>query len=111
MAKNIKDITGGLGQFKSLVAGHRSGLVAVHFWADWAQQCGPMNDAIQILAEDIGNALFLKVEAENEADISMEYEVAAVPTFLFFGNNKIMGRVEGAKVSEVSKMVRETNLN
>jgi hypothetical protein len=31
----IVDVTGGLEQFKSMVASHNAGLVAVHFWADW----------------------------------------------------------------------------
>ena len=36
----------------------------------------------------------------------MEYEVAAVPTCLFFRGGEILERVEGAKAAEVSKMVR-----
>jgi hypothetical protein len=66
-----------------------------------------MDEALKILAADadLASVLFLRVEAENEADISMDYEVAAVPTFLFFGKSKLIGRVEGAKVADVTKMV------
>lgn len=109
MSGGIKNVKGGLGQFKSLVSGHKTGLVVVHFWAAWAGQCGPMDEALKILAQDddLDSTLFLRVEAEDEADISMEYEVAAVPTFIFFGNGKVMGRVEGAKVSQVTKLVSD----
>lgn len=55
--------------------------------------------------KEFENILFLRVEAENEADVSMEYEVAAVPTYLFFTRGKVVGRVEGAKVAEVTRMV------
>lgn len=104
----VTNIKGGLGQFKSKISSHE-GLVAVHFWADWAQQCGPMDEAINILSDDkqLKSVLFLRVEAEEEADVSMEYEVAAVPTFLFFANGKVIERVEGAKVADVTKKVRE----
>ena len=36
----------------------------------------------------------------------MEYEVAAVPTCIFYRSGKILDRVEGAKAADVSKMVR-----
>ena len=36
----------------------------------------------------------------------MEYEVAAVPTCIFFRGGKMLERVEGAKAADVSKMVR-----
>ena len=36
----------------------------------------------------------------------MEYEVAAVPTFIFFRAGEILDRVEGAKAADVTKIVR-----
>ena len=47
-----------------------------------------------------------QVEAEEAPDISMEHEVAAVPTCIFFRGGKLLDRVEGAKAADVSKMVR-----
>jgi thioredoxin-like negative regulator of GroEL len=35
------------------------------------------------------------------ADISMDFEVAAVPTFLFFKSGKLLKRIEGAKADDV----------
>ncbi len=53
---------------------------------------------------------FLRVDAEKEADVSLEFEVAAVPTIIFFGANgkKTLERVEGARVADVTKKVRLT---
>ena len=36
----------------------------------------------------------------------MEYDVAAVPTCIFFRAGEILDRVEGAKAADMSKMVR-----
>ena len=53
-------------------------MTVVHFWAPWATQCEPMDEAMKILAEeepDLKSVNFLRVEAEQLADVSMDYEV------------------------------------
>ena len=67
----------GKSQFNELLKKSQT-LVVVHFWAPWAQQCEPMDEAMKILAEDepdLKEVNFLRVEAEELADISMEFEV------------------------------------
>ena len=111
----VQEVTGGLSAFQKVISDHPEGhLVVVHFKADWADQCKPMEDAVNILTSDpkFKSVLFCSVDAEDQAEVSMEYQVAAVPTFLFFGRVKgakvkLMDRVEGAKVAEVTKKVKE----
>jgi len=94
-------------EFDILVAG--SNLFVAHFWAPWATQCEPMDEAMKILADDerdLKNVNFARVEAEEMADISMGFEVAAVPTFLFFKSGKLLKRIEGAKAADVTKTVK-----
>ena len=46
-----------------------------------------MDDAMKVMAEEepeLSEVQCLRVEAEERSDISMEFQVAAVPTFLFF---------------------------
>lgn len=105
----IVNVTQGLKQFHSLIEQDQL-LSVVFFWADWASQCGPMGEAIKILAQEneLKNVQFLRVEAEEEPEIAMAFEVAAVPTFLFFApSGKLMERIEGAKMADVTKKVRE----
>ena len=67
----------GKSQFNELLKKSQT-LVVVHFWAPWAQQCEPMDEAMKILAEDepdLKEVNFHRVEAEELADISMEFEV------------------------------------
>jgi hypothetical protein len=50
-------------------------------------QCEPMDDAMKVMAEEepeLKEVKFLRVEAEKRSNISTEFHVAAVPTFLFF---------------------------
>ena len=60
-----------------------------------------------ILAAELPDVGFVRVEAESVADVSMEHEVAAVPTFVFFRQNKVLDRIEGAKAAETTKRIRE----
>jgi len=48
-----------------------------------------MDDAMKAMADEepeLTEVQFLRVEAEEKPNISMEFQVAAVPTFLFFRN-------------------------
>jgi len=81
-------------------------LTVVHFWASWANQCEPMDEAMNILSDELQHVGFVRVEAEEVPDVAMEYEVAAVPTFVFFRSGKVLDRVEGAKAADTSKMIR-----
>ena len=41
-----------LDKFKELIADPKR-LSVVHFWASWANQCVPMDEAMKILAEEV----------------------------------------------------------
>ena len=90
MAKNskVEDISS-LDSFKK-VTSVPNRLCAVHFHAPWATQCTSMDEAMQILAgeENYKEVTFARVEAEEQPEISMDYDVAAVPTLLFMEGEK-----------------------
>jgi len=48
---------------------------------------------------------FLSVEAEELPDVSRQYKIEAVPTFLFFKNKQVIGRMNGANVPELRNLV------
>jgi thioredoxin-like negative regulator of GroEL len=83
MPGKIEDLSG-LTHFKKVTTAPNR-LCTIHFHAPWATQCKSMDEAMQILAgeDSYKEVTFARVEAEEEAEISMEYEVAAVPTLLF----------------------------
>ncbi|CDS05883.1 hypothetical protein LRAMOSA08411 [Lichtheimia ramosa] len=100
---NLVDITSDT-QFSSLVS-KKDAVIVLDFWAPWAEPCKQMNDVIAELAGKFSSLQFLKIEAENFADISEEYEIAAVPTVIVLKGGKIVERVEGAKAAEVTNVV------
>ncbi|KAG0272917.1 Glutaredoxin 3 [Linnemannia exigua] len=80
-------------------------IYALNFWAAWAPPCVQMNDVFEELASKNSNIKFIKIEAEKFPDISEEYEIAAVPSFVFVKEGKVVDRVEGANPPELSKTV------
>ena len=64
-------------EFDEMVKG--ANLSVIHFWAPWATQCEPMDEAMKILAEeeaDLKSVSFARVEAEEMSETSMEFEVS-----------------------------------
>jgi len=82
-----------------------STVYALNFWAAWAPPCEQMNDVFEELASKNSNIKFIKIEAEKFPDISEEYEIAAVPSFVFVKEGNVVDRVEGANPPELSKTV------
>ncbi|KAI8321438.1 glutaredoxin [Martensiomyces pterosporus] len=79
--------------------------VVIYFWADWAAQCAQVSDVIGELAKKFTKTHFFKVEAEEFAEISEAYDIAAVPTVVIAKKDKILGRVDGVNAAEIVNQV------
>lgn len=92
-------------QFKELVSSVASGSIVVHFFASWAPQCVQMNDVLLELSALHPKITYAKIEAEVVPEISLQYEIAAVPTFIFFAAGAVVDRFNGANAPELAKKV------
>lgn len=64
-----------------------------------------MNDVMAELAKGHANAAFVKLEAEAVPEVSERYEIASVPTFLFFRGKEQVDRLDGAYAPELTRKV------
>lgn len=94
-------------EFKKCMSDHPGGLTVAHFWASWAPACEHMNEVLVELAKQYPYVTFLTVEAEALPDLSEEYEISAVPTFVFLKNNKSIDRLDGANAAELTAKVKK----
>lgn len=81
----------------------------VHFSADWAEQCGQIDDVLDALSskQDYKQVKFYNCIAEELSEISLKYNVEAVPTVLYFRSGKEIDRVNGADAAKVTAKVNE----
>ncbi|KAE8733249.1 Monothiol glutaredoxin-S11 [Hibiscus syriacus] len=77
----------------------------LHLWASWCEASKQMDKVFSHLSIDFPNAHFLRVEAEEQPEISEEYSVSAVPFFVFFKDGKIFDKLEGADPSSLANKV------
>ncbi|XP_073112601.1 monothiol glutaredoxin-S11-like isoform X1 [Elaeis guineensis] len=88
--------------------------VVLHFWASWCEASKQMDQVFAHLATDFPHALFFRVEAEEQPEISDTFAVSAVPYFVFCKDGKTVDTLEGANPSslanKVAKVAGPTNL-
>uniref|UniRef100_A0A0E0M9C9 Thioredoxin domain-containing protein n=1 Tax=Oryza punctata TaxID=4537 RepID=A0A0E0M9C9_ORYPU len=84
MAAAVREV-GSKAELEAAVGGARA--AAVHFWAAWCEASKQMDEVFAHLAVDFPHAVFLRVEAEEQPEISEAYGVAAVPYFVFLKQN------------------------
>ncbi|KAJ9565874.1 hypothetical protein OSB04_001840 [Centaurea solstitialis] len=83
----------------------KSAAVMIHFWASWCEASKHMDQVFDHLSTDFPHAHFLRVEAEEQPEISDAYSVSAVPFFVFLKDGKMIDTLEGAYPSELANKV------
>ncbi|KAL2244464.1 monothiol glutaredoxin-S17 [Sesamum indicum] len=79
--------------------------VVLHFWASWCEASKHMDQVFSHLSIDFPLARFLRVEAEEQPEISEAYSVSAVPFFVLFKDGKAVDTLEGADPSSLANKV------
>lgn len=85
-----------------------NGLTVVHFTAEWAPQCGQMNEVISELAKqsELKDVTFAMVPAEDLSEVSLKFNIAAVPTVVLLRGGQVVDRVDGANAADLTTKVK-----
>jgi len=88
---------------------NENNISVVHFWAEWALECGSMNEVLTELGKDpaLNNVKYFRLAAETMPEISMKHEIVAVPTILLFRSGKAIDRIDGANAADLTKKVKQ----
>ncbi len=79
--------------------------VIIDFWATWCGPCVAMGPIVDDLAAEYdGKVVIGKYNVDEENDLSTEYRIMSIPTFLFFKDGKKVDiRLAGSQSRETMK--------
>lgn len=89
--------------------------VVVDFWADWCQPCHMLTPILEKLAQEANGAFRLaKVNADENPNLTMQFDIRSLPTVKAFNKGQIVGgfsgaQTEGAVREFVRKLAPSTN--
>ena len=97
--------------------------VVVDYWADWCGPCKSFGPIFEKVSEDFPDAVFAKVDTENEQEIASWFQIRSIPTLMIFREKvivfsqpgalpegalrEIVTKVENLDMEEVHKQVAE----
>jgi len=71
--------------------------VLIDFWAVWCGPCKMIAPHVDALAAEYeGRVKVMKVNIDEERDITERYNIMSIPTLLFFKGGKVVEQVVGA---------------
>ncbi|KAG0379200.1 hypothetical protein BGX24_001374 [Mortierella sp. AD032] len=82
-------------------------LVVVDFFAEWCGPCKTLAPMLVNLEMKHKPTIFAKVDVDEAGDVAAKYEVKAMPTIVFFVEQKEVGRVVGADVAQIKSLIKK----
>mmetsp|Transcript_20235 Transcript_20235/g.58526 ORF Transcript_20235/g.58526 Transcript_20235/m.58526 type:complete len:174 (-) Transcript_20235:100-621(-) len=85
-------------------------LVVIDFSATWCGPCKMIAPIFHELSDSAGlkdNAVFLKVDVDENPDTAAKYSVSAMPTFVFIKGGEVVDRLMGANPARLKEMIEE----
>ena len=71
-------------------------MVVVDYWADWCGPCKSFGPVFEKVSEDFADAVFAKVDTQNEQEIASWFQIRSIPTLMVFREKVIVFSQPGA---------------
>lgn len=101
--KHVKDIT----TFNRLLEETADKLMVIDFSATWCMPCkmiAPLYDELSV-SSSYKNVMFLKVDVDENVEVTEKFQVASMPTFIFLKNGEVVDRFSGASVEKLKEVL------
>ena len=71
--------------------------VMVDFWASWCGPCRMLSPIVDQLAEERTDAVFGKVNVDEQPELAAQFGVMSIPTVIVFRSGKVVRQTVGAQ--------------
>lgn len=88
-----------------LRAGSAGQLVVIDFTATWCGPCQMIAPIFKKMSNTYGDVVFLKVDVDKNAETAANYNVSAMPTFIFIKGGVVVERVMGADPNKLEAAI------
>ena len=86
--------------------------VFVDFWAEWCGPCRAVSPAVEELSGEYkGKIDFVKINVDQNNELSQKYSIFSIPTLAIFENGKIIAQSAGAASKDKIRSYIDSNVN
>ncbi|KAL6014422.1 hypothetical protein ACI3LY_003718 [Candidozyma auris] len=79
----------------------------IDFYATWCGPCKAIAPIFDKIAAAVPEAQFARVDVDEAQDVAGKNEISAMPTILFFKNGEQSGKIVGADLQQLVKLIEE----
>lgn len=83
-----------------------SQLVILDCFATWCGPCKRFAPIFEKLEEKYPKVLFLKANVEKIEELSTEFKVTSMPTFIYLKDVCVVGKITGTNTSEIESTIK-----
>lgn len=86
--------------------------VFVDFWAEWCGPCRAVSSTVgELSSEYKGKVDFVKVNVDQNNELSQKYSIFSIPTLAIFEKGKVIAQAAGAASKEKIRSYIDSNIN
>ena len=78
----------------------QKGIVFVDFYADWCGPCKMTGPILEELAKEKKEMKFVKVNVDENPELTSQYQIFSIPTFVVFKEGKMVSQFVGGHSKE-----------
>lgn len=95
-------------EFEETINNKEKPVAIVDFFAEWCMPCLMVAPVLEELAEKFKDIKFVRVNVDENKDLSSKFNITSIPCLVVFKNGKEVERITGALPEEVleEKIVR-----